>query len=133
MCRSGVRINAITRRHDNDAATGGIGFFLRAEAGIRDFAVTGVQTCALPISGTPSIRSAMWSMARCSISKADMPPTYEGVPRSEERRVGKDCRSSWPPVSYESNYVYVPFSLTLCVYFDFNTYDGLHDVASYSC
>src|SRR5690606_39533043 len=28
-------------------------FFFRAEDGIRDFHVTGVQTCALPISGPP--------------------------------------------------------------------------------
>src|SRR5690606_39740078 len=29
-------------------------FFFQAEDGIRDFHVTGVQTCALPISGHPS-------------------------------------------------------------------------------
>src|SRR5690606_39972548 len=31
-------------------------FFFQAEDGIRDFHVTGVQTCALPISSTPSLR-----------------------------------------------------------------------------
>ena len=30
---------------------GGVGFFFQAEDGIRDRLVTGVQTCALPISG----------------------------------------------------------------------------------
>src|SRR5256884_3456748 len=30
------------------------GFFFQAEDGIRDVAVTGVQTCALPISAEPS-------------------------------------------------------------------------------
>src|SRR5690606_39371477 len=29
-------------------------FFFQAEDGIRDFHVTGVQTCALPISGPPT-------------------------------------------------------------------------------
>src|SRR5690606_40414167 len=31
-------------------------FFFQAEDGIRDFHVTGVQTCALPISGSESTR-----------------------------------------------------------------------------
>src|SRR2546429_1227883 len=33
-------------------------FFFQAEDGIRDVAVTGVQTCALPISGPGRVRSA---------------------------------------------------------------------------
>src|SRR5690606_41206782 len=32
-------------------------FFFQAEDGIRDFHVTGVQTCALPISGVISVTS----------------------------------------------------------------------------
>ena len=32
-------------------------FFFQAEDGIRDHCVTGVQTCALPISGTPTFYS----------------------------------------------------------------------------
>src|SRR2546429_3963529 len=94
-------------------------FFFQAEDGIRDVAVTGVQTCALPISGysgqhgLPETRLAPcageaprdpirqagahraasrwrtgswlghWSLPRCC--------------RSEERRVGKECRSRWSP------------------------------------
>src|SRR5690625_7543843 len=34
-------------------------FFFQAEDGIRDGHVTGVQTCALPISGCRAIRSAI--------------------------------------------------------------------------
>src|SRR2546422_6098139 len=34
-------------------------FFFQAEDGIRDVAVTGVQTCALPISGPPNYTIAM--------------------------------------------------------------------------
>src|SRR6266511_6039764 len=33
-------------------------FFFQAEDGIRDFHVTGVQTCALPISGVPASAAA---------------------------------------------------------------------------
>src|SRR5262249_41644956 len=32
-------------------------FFFQAEDGIRDWSVTGVQTCALPISHTPGVRA----------------------------------------------------------------------------
>src|SRR5256884_1111447 len=97
-------------------------FFLQAEDGIRDVAVTGVQTCALPIS--PGRRRATarprarWS--RCSPTHtqatgsalaAPLLPAagrgHEHAPgsrrraragaRSEERRVGKECRSRWSP------------------------------------
>src|SRR5260370_3376638 len=34
-------------------------FFFQAEDGIRDSSVTGVQTCALPISGTPTAAKAL--------------------------------------------------------------------------
>src|SRR6266487_5459577 len=55
-------------------------FFFQAEDGIRDGRVTGVQTCALPISRT---------RPRASVDYAALPkPVTEDV-RSEERRVGK--------------------------------------------
>src|SRR5690606_39830505 len=68
-------------------------FFFQAEDGIRDFHVTGVQTCALPISTRleRSRSSACTTYSPWSESTAT-PPT-----RSEERRVGKECRSRWPP------------------------------------
>src|SRR6266478_7446293 len=40
-------------------------FFFQAEDGIRDLTVTGVQTCALPIS---SPASARWTWATCRSS-----------------------------------------------------------------
>src|SRR5690606_41051374 len=96
-------------------------FFCQAEDGIRDFHVTGVQTCALPILRawiqTPSAPAAM-TRARKSGSTSDgscastpirhftvtgtaqtrfiaatQSATSSGVFRSEERRVGKECRS----------------------------------------
>src|SRR5205823_7255163 len=72
-------------------------FFFQAEDGIRDKLVTGVQTCALPISFAPHVRA--W--ARYALSeRGDRDPTPRGtlpIDRSEERRVGKECRSRWSP------------------------------------
>src|SRR3712207_7800654 len=85
-------------------------FFFQAEDGIRDIGVTGVQTCALPISakgedggseapiassgrsGCP--RSWARSWARSSIRRTTRTCSSS---RSEERRVGKECRSRWSP------------------------------------
>src|SRR5439155_12890147 len=88
-------------------------FFFQAEDGIRDGHVTGVQTCALPISCPPrpwdsGTRRAcarwraltrMTAPQRSQIGGSRRPrrrrPT---IPvRSEERRVGKECRSRWSP------------------------------------
>src|SRR2546425_9039626 len=87
-------------------------FFFQAEDGIRDKLVTGVQTCALPISpplsssSFPSSSSYTFSIARsqsqdflsptrCPGSRCRNPCAMDG--RSEERRVGKECRSRWSP------------------------------------
>src|SRR2546429_4433487 len=73
-------------------------FFFQAEDGIRDVAVTGVQTCALPIyapgEGEPNERPQL-PMDR----PLHQAPGGSPVPprRSEERRVGKECRSRWSP------------------------------------
>src|SRR5205809_5064719 len=88
-------------------------FFFQAEDGIRDVAVTGVQTCALPISERkrrPGERDRfLWFCVRCHAKVhevvfevrdyAENPVSvayreyYGSVERSEERRVGKECRS----------------------------------------
>src|SRR5216684_7591925 len=69
-------------------------FFFQAEDGIRDVAVTGVQTCALPIyphaPATPD--AARHRGHHGELGVAD---------RSEERRVGKECRSRWSPYHYK--------------------------------
>src|SRR5687768_17739746 len=75
-------------------------FFFQAEDGIRDVAVTGVQTCALPISaeeraGEPvHLPLGLDAHGRESLAGARPAPSL----RSEERRVGKECRSGWSPV-----------------------------------
>src|SRR5690606_40463181 len=92
-------------------------FFVQAEDGIRDFHVTGVQTCALPISRrgeramSEKTYEMFWDCEYCGAAKLlgltqrycpncgapqnpekrYFPPEHEK--RSEERRVGKECSS----------------------------------------
>src|SRR5262249_59662295 len=75
-------------------------FFFQAEDGIRDWSVTGVQTCALPIFpdqlGQPGAGGDPAAVALPHDRRGDA----RGEPllaRSEERRVGKECRSRWSP------------------------------------
>src|SRR2546425_6368780 len=92
-------------------------FFFQAEDGIRDKLVTGVQTCALPISKslccqslpvTPvSVQPYVPKGTKTGVNGTLLHPTATrwrrglefGVSdkRSEERRVGKECRSRWSP------------------------------------
>src|SRR2546429_7530760 len=107
-----------------------ISFFFQAEDGIRDVAVTGVQTCALPISlglGVlpvaypqralllrdpldrlqPLVQFArrgirpgqglrdVTELGEAALEHADV--AGQLGERSEERRVGKECRSRWSP------------------------------------
>src|SRR5438093_11965527 len=76
-------------------------FFFQAEDGIRDWSVTGVQTCAIPI--LPRACDVVRGQARCarrprapldSVSARGGALVREAG-RSEERRVGKECRSRW--------------------------------------
>src|SRR6266446_9026323 len=67
-------------------------FFFQAEDGIRDYKVTGVQTCALPIYRGPPGQP---------IDGLPDVATPGGGGRSEERRVGKECRSRWSPYHYK--------------------------------
>src|SRR5206468_6110017 len=70
-------------------------FFFQAEDGIRDLIVTGVQTCALPISGDAHLLDAQ---ANKHAHHAEIIIERQvGIKRSEERRVGKECRSRWSP------------------------------------
>src|SRR3989454_5068144 len=102
-------------------------FFFQAEDDIRDYKVTGVQTCALPIfggdAGNQAARRNLGVLsdhrtARDDRSRADHGATIDrrihadqavvadraavdhgrvADGRSEERRVGKECRSRWSP------------------------------------
>src|SRR5438270_13946319 len=64
-------------------------FFFQAEDGIRDLTVTGVQTCALPILG----RKIGDPTAELEDDVPREEPRRRAQQRSEERRVGKECRS----------------------------------------
>src|SRR5205823_10239789 len=98
-------------------------FFFQAEDGIRDKLVTGVQTCALPISLAAAKASGLMESVEsyhaetitlplryCSLNElryaqrvvdpSQWPAVatssfHPNLRRSEERRVGKECRSGW--------------------------------------
>src|SRR2546430_7230689 len=93
-------------------------FFFQAEDGIRDLTVTGVQTCALPIcvlehflaEDLPDLLPMKMLEHAEAVDSVERPllerqvedarlldPTRARVVRSEERRVGKECRSRWSP------------------------------------
>src|SRR2546430_10763090 len=92
-------------------------FFFQAEDGIRDLTVTGVQTCALPISlfqrrqcntrnrvseadpAQPASLEQSWKgeTGSKSESRSTLWRDHGKAGRSEERRVGKECRSRWSP------------------------------------
>src|SRR5207245_5866459 len=69
-------------------------FFFQAEDGIRAATVTGVQTCALPISCRNGRRSSRFSRPPCMFLPRGTKNRLAESNRSEERRVGKECRSS---------------------------------------
>src|SRR5689334_24579480 len=85
-------------------------FFFQAEDGIRDGTVTGVQTCALPIcvgAGVhlhraadarvvmPFLDARHGARLRAAVVDVEVREVAleAGRARSEERRVGKECRS----------------------------------------
>src|SRR5205823_10390265 len=100
-------------------------FFFQAEDGIRDKLVTGVQTCALPIYGRrfapfpvgkyhplKILGAGGFGVAYlCKHKYLDAPVVVKAfasdyldrpveevfAERSEERRVGKECRCRWEP------------------------------------
>ena len=62
--------------------------------------MTGVQTCALPIANAVGVSSETKSVEKWIPVSIPVPPTPGGCTedtRSEERRVGTECRSRWSP------------------------------------
>src|SRR5688500_20376063 len=88
-------------------------FFFQAEDGIRDYKVTGVQTCALPIFNNAYNKTKVLSLLtdkpgeRITVGTqvfgnqgelrqiVGMEMGQIAAYRSEERRVGKECRCRW--------------------------------------
>src|SRR3954468_15485776 len=71
-------------------------FFFQAEDGIRDLYVTGVQTCALPILAKILVGHQPAGDLEVGLAGCDGLDARP-LERSEERRVGKECRSRWSP------------------------------------
>src|SRR5262249_56766450 len=73
-------------------------FFFQAEDGIRDWSVTGVQTCALPIYSVQILADGLITASQLAQRSQSMFSVIDRPQhRSEERRVGKECRSRWSP------------------------------------
>src|SRR2546427_6915110 len=93
-------------------------FFFKAEDGMRFWTVTGVQTCAFPFFPADRLTRVDVEFRvplEQESQRSDVSPRQErGLPqreakavverierpftrRSEERRVGKECRSRWSP------------------------------------
>src|SRR5262249_59144462 len=86
-------------------------FFFQAEDGIRDWSVTGVQTCALPISALADPKLNARLAWKCGGAPLGKPRVQLGIGkgrvdlrvelvddlgwRSEERRVGEELRCGW--------------------------------------
>src|SRR5258707_4370389 len=74
------------------SATGDVVFFFQAEDGIRDIGVTGVQTCALPISTTLKAISNLLSAERGEVTKGSIIFDGEEVhARSPNELVRRGC------------------------------------------
>src|SRR5262249_57245487 len=88
-------------------------FFFQAEDGIRDWSVTGVQTCALPIyAADTSLKRSSACLLFVNPNNKQAEERFKEVSaafeilgdekrrklfRSEERRVGKECRCRGEP------------------------------------
>src|SRR3712207_9433430 len=93
-------------------------FVFQAEDSIRDIGVTGVQTCALPIFTDAVVVNRVFPeevgayfggwRERQQAQLREIESAFGPVPvlcRSEERRVGKECRSRWSPYHYQQKSV----------------------------
>src|SRR5436190_22700419 len=85
-------------------------FFFQAEDGIRDHCVTGVQTCALPILSLRLVANSAHFLHTHLVRGGSLmfePTTRRQfsslLARSEERRVGKECRYRWLPDHRKKN------------------------------
>src|SRR3712207_9389772 len=108
-------------------------FLFQAEDGIRDIGVTGVQTCALPISlqlltytlmqvpagaladsfGPRRVFGAGGLLTGVGVLLFSLAPSFPGaVARSEERRVGAECGSRWSPDHYKKTETLAYFSIS---------------------
>src|SRR6266566_6882120 len=69
-------------------------FFFQAEDGIRDYKVTGVQTCALPISGVACPKSRCPGCNPAAQATESFPGCPPGPPARTAARRASACRQA---------------------------------------
>src|SRR5256885_9180613 len=79
-------------------------FFFQAEDGIRDYKVTGVQTCA---SDLPATLVALVSLqpGECTGQNSRFTPYF---------RISCECAMAWPPFDHRNNLFHDPACLRMC-------------------
>src|SRR5690606_39625718 len=94
-------------------------FFFQAEDGIRDFHVTGVQTCALPIFPSeelPPTTSTLPSFRRLAVCRLTPPASQgAGAQRSSVNRNRSTLRTGSPAASSPPTTSTSPFSSRVVV------------------
>src|SRR5438874_12703979 len=91
-------------------------FFFQAEDGIRDLYVTGVQTVC-----SSDLVHALERHHECgevpeeiAAGEARQGAQHQTGGRSEERRVGKECRSRWSPYHYKKKKARIEDDMRQC-------------------
>src|ERR1019366_10250947 len=88
-------------------------FFFQAEDGIRDWSVTGVQTCALPISYRMILDGERRSRKNFKGHSSAMAQVYNHVIMPLANRADRITQIRWGIADYESHYGVAPEGMWL--------------------
>src|SRR5688572_33315013 len=91
FARAGANAVLVGRHHDDDAAA-----TRKAVEALGRRCEIIVADCAKPAEAARSVQEAV-----ARLGSLDVLVHAAGGPRSEERRVGKECRARWAPYQYK--------------------------------
>src|SRR5256885_3824279 len=96
-------LDAMTTPFDRSIICPVLFFFFQAEDGIRDYKVTGVQTCALPISGPGTAQPSPGpDRRRARLGEAPRRSLRRGLPQAKGRLGSRESAArAAPPASRE--------------------------------